>query len=60
VSDGLIIPLIIHTVRRDPSRPNPIDEAPNLSRPDPFGTDQIDAEHQATDLVRTGYASRYE
>jgi hypothetical protein len=44
-------PLIIQPIRRDPSRPVWIDEAPNVSRPDPTGADQIDAEHQATDLV---------
>jgi hypothetical protein len=27
---------------------------PNLSRPDPSGADQIDAEHQATDLAVVG------
>jgi hypothetical protein len=47
----LIIPLIIQTIRRDPSRSVWIDEAPNVSRADPSGADQIDAEHQATDLV---------
>jgi hypothetical protein len=48
---GLIIRLIIQTIRRDPSGSDAIDEAPNLSSPDPTGADQIDAEHQATDLV---------
>jgi hypothetical protein len=47
----LIISLIIQTIRQDPSRSVWIDEAPNLSRPDPSGADQIDAEHQATDLA---------
>jgi hypothetical protein len=36
-SHGLIIPLIIQTIRRDPT-----------------GSDQIDAEHQATDLAVGG------
>jgi hypothetical protein len=47
----MIIPLIIQTIRRDPSRSVWIDDTPNLSRPDPSGADQIDAEHQATDLA---------
>jgi hypothetical protein len=49
----LIIRLIIQTIRRDPSGSVWIDEAPNVSRPDPSGADQIDAEHQATELVAT-------
>jgi hypothetical protein len=48
---ALIIRLIIQTIRRDPSGPVGIDEASNLSRPDPSGADQIDAEHQSTDLA---------
>ena len=44
----LIIRLIIQTIRRDPSGSVWIDEAPNVSRPDPSGTDQTDAEHQVT------------
>jgi hypothetical protein len=47
----LIIPLIIHTIRRDLSGSVGIDEASNLSSPDPSGADQIDAEHQAPDLA---------
>ena len=47
----LIIGLIIQTIRRVPSRSVGIDEAPNLSRADPSGADQIDTEHQSTDLV---------
>jgi hypothetical protein len=47
----LIIHLIIQTIRRDPSGPNGIDEAPNVSRSDPSGADQVDAEHQPTDLM---------
>ena len=50
-SHGLIIRLIIQTIRQDPSGAVWTDEAPNLSRPDPSGADQIDAEHQATDLA---------
>jgi hypothetical protein len=53
-SHGLIIPLIIQTIRRDPSRSDAIDAPPNLSRADPSGADQIDAEHQATDLAVVG------
>jgi hypothetical protein len=47
----LIIYLIIQTIRQAPSRPDAIDEVPDVSRPDPSGTDQFDAEHQATDLA---------
>ena len=36
----LIIPMIIRTIRLDPSGPDQIDEAPNVSRPDPSGADQ--------------------
>ncbi len=46
----LIIRLIIQTIRQDPSRSVWIDGASNVSRPDPSGADQIDAEHQATDV----------
>jgi uncharacterized membrane protein len=48
---NLIIRLIIQTIRRDLSGSDQIDEASNLSRPDPSRADQIDAEHQATDLA---------
>ena len=47
----LIIHLIIHTIRQDPSGSVWTDDPSNVSRPDPSGADQIDAEHQATDLV---------
>src|SRR5215217_4572381 len=47
----LIIRLIIQTIRRDRTGSDQIGEASNLSRPDPSGADQIDAEHQATDLA---------
>jgi hypothetical protein len=50
-SHGLIIRLIIQTIRRDPAGSDQIDEAPNLSSPDPTGADQTDAEHQAMDLA---------
>jgi hypothetical protein len=50
----LIIRLIIQTIRRDRTRSDQIDEARNVSRPDQFGADQIDAEHQATDLAVGG------
>ena len=53
-SHGLIIRLIIQTIRRDPSGAVWTDGAPNVSRPDPTGADQIDAEHQATDLAVGG------
>jgi len=47
----LIIRLIIQTIQLGPSRSDGIDEAPNVSREDPSGADQIDAEHQSTDLA---------
>jgi len=37
-----------------PSRSDWTDEAPNLSRADPSGADQIDAERRATDLAVGG------
>jgi len=43
--------LVIQTIRRVPSRSDWIDDPPDLSRADPSGADQTDAEHQATDLV---------
>jgi hypothetical protein len=46
----LIIRLIIQTIRWDPSGSVWTDDAFNLSRPDRSGADQMDAEHQATDL----------
>jgi hypothetical protein len=57
-SHGLIIPVIIRTIRLDRSGSAWIDEAPNLSRPDPSEADQIDAEHQATDLAVPGSLRR--
>jgi hypothetical protein len=53
-SHGLIIRLIIQTIRRDPSGAVWTDEAPNVSRLDRSGVDQIDAEHQSTDLAVGG------
>jgi hypothetical protein len=53
-SRGLIIRLIIQTIRLDPSGSVWTDEAPNVSRPDPSGADQIDVEHQAMDLAVGG------
>ena len=47
----LIIRLIILTIRREPSRSIWIDDPSDVSRPDRSGVDQIDAEHQATDLA---------
>jgi hypothetical protein len=41
----LIIRLIIQTIGLDPSGAVWTDEAPNVSRLDPSGADQIDAEH---------------
>jgi hypothetical protein len=51
---SLIIPLIIHTIRQDPSRSVWTDDPSNVNRPDPSGPDQTDAEHQATDLAVGG------
>jgi len=47
----LIIRLIIQTIRQDPSVSVWIDGPSNLSRADRSGSDQIDAEHKATDLA---------
>jgi hypothetical protein len=44
---ALIIHLIIQTISLDPSRAVWTDEASNVSRPDPSGADQADAEHPA-------------
>jgi hypothetical protein len=41
----LIIPMIIQTIGLDPFRAVWTDSASNLSRPDPSGAIQIDAEH---------------
>jgi hypothetical protein len=54
VLPDLIIRLIIQTIRRDPTGSVQIDDPSNVSRPDPSGADQIDAEHQATDLAVGG------
>jgi hypothetical protein len=54
IAARLIIPLIIQTIRRDPTGSVGIDGAANVSRPDLSGADQIDAEHQATDLAVGG------
>jgi hypothetical protein len=56
-SHGLIIRLIIQTIRRDPSGAVWTDEPSNVSRLDPSGANHIDAEHQATDLAVEGWAS---
>jgi hypothetical protein len=45
VGCALIIPMIIQTILLYPSGAVWTDEAPNVSRPDPSGTVQIDAEH---------------
>jgi len=50
----LIIRLIIQTIRQDQSGSDQIDDPSNLSSPDRSGPDQIDAEHQATDLTVGG------
>jgi hypothetical protein len=43
--------MIIQTILLDPTEAVWTDEAANVSRPDPSGPDQVDAEHQATDLA---------
>ena len=50
----LIIRLIIQTIRRDRSGSVWIDDAPDVSSPDPSGANQADVEHQATDLAVGG------
>jgi hypothetical protein len=45
-SHGLIICLIIQTIRRDRCGSVWTDEAPDVSRPDRSGADQIDVEHR--------------
>jgi hypothetical protein len=47
----LSIRSIIQTIRPDPFGSVWIDDLLNVSSPDPSGADQIDAEHQATDLA---------
>jgi hypothetical protein len=47
----LTIRLIIQTIRQDPSESVWTDDLSNVSRPDPSATDQIEVEHQASDLV---------
>ena len=49
-------PLIIRTIRQHPSGSVWIDGPSNVSRPDRSGADQIDAQHQPTDLVATPQA----
>jgi len=51
---GLIIPLIIRTIRLDRTGQDAPDEAPDLSSADATGRDVLDAEHQATDLAVGG------
>jgi hypothetical protein len=42
VGCALIIPMIIQSIPLDPSGAVQIDDASNVSRPDPSGADQID------------------
>jgi hypothetical protein len=51
VARGLIIPMIIQTTQLAPSQPNGTDDVPHVSRLDPTGANQSDAEHPPTDLV---------
>jgi hypothetical protein len=46
--------MIIQTIGLDPSRAVWTDSASNLSRPDPSGTIQIDAEHPSRDRKVVG------
>jgi hypothetical protein len=46
--------LVIQTILLYPSGAVWTDEASNVSRPDPSGADQIDAKHQATELMGSG------
>src|SRR4029453_11995495 len=43
--------LIVQTIRQDPTGSVWTDDPSNVSRPDPSGAHQIDAQHQATDLA---------
>jgi len=54
----LIIPMIIQTIRLDPSGALWTDEAPNVSRLDPSGADQIDAEHPSRNRKVVGSRSQ--
>jgi hypothetical protein len=47
----LIILMIIQTILLDPSGAIWTDEASNVSRLDPSGADQVDAEHPARNRV---------
>jgi hypothetical protein len=53
----LIIRLIIQTIRRDPSRSDQIDDAATVSRLDPSGAVQVDAEHRLR-IWRLGFESQ--
>jgi hypothetical protein len=53
----LIIPLNIQTIRQVPSGSAGIDGVPNVSRADPSGADQIDAEHTKRRIWRLGFES---
>jgi hypothetical protein len=50
----LIIRLIIQTIRRDPSGFDQIDDPVQREQARSVGADQIDAEHQPTDLAVGG------
>ena len=50
-ASGCLPCLIIQTIRRDPSGSVWVDDPYDVNRPDRSGADQIDVEHQATDLV---------
>jgi len=43
--------MIIQTILLDPTEAVWTDEAANVSRPDPSGPNQVNIEHQPTDLV---------
>lgn len=50
----LIIRLLIQTIRQDRSGSIWTDDPSDVSRPDRSGSDQIEVEHQATDLMVVG------
>jgi len=51
---AVVISMVIQTTQPEPPEPNWTDDTPHLSRLDPTGADQSDAEHQPTDLAVGG------
>ena len=58
VGCALIIPMIVQTIRLDPSGPVWTDEASDVSRLDPSGAVQIDAEHPARNRTLGKWSGR--